>query len=212
MRYFLGLFYVIPLISHALEVNITADMPSLDVLHAGKEITLQRNQNPDNKIADDYAKTSRACPPFCIQPMHLAEGVETVGELEVLAYLDKSSWGDKDILVIDSRTPDWLAKGTIPASINIPWTVFNLKNGANTLEITDIMTQQFGVKQVDDLLDFTEAKTLVLYCNGPWCGQSAISIKTLLSFGYPAHKIKWYRGGMQAWESFGFNTVKTKGK
>jgi len=30
----------------------------------------------------------------------------------------------------------------------------------------------------------------------------------LLKYGYPANKIKWYRGGMQNWEILGFNTVK----
>jgi len=49
---------------------------------------------------------------------------------------------------------------------------------------------------------------LLLYCNGPWCGQSPTNIRTLLTLGYPAHKIKWYRGGMQAWESLGLTTVK----
>jgi hypothetical protein len=41
-----------------------------------------------------------------------------------------------------------------------------------------------------------------------WCGQSPSNIKTLLKFGYPAHKIKWYRGGMQSWSNLGLNTVK----
>jgi hypothetical protein len=29
----------------------------------------------------------------------------------------------------------------------------------------------------------------------------------LLALGYPAHKIKWYRGGMQSWKSLGLTTV-----
>jgi len=208
MRYMLALLCFAPLWTQALEVKITPDLESVDVMHGDKEVTIQRNQNTKNKISDGFSLTSRACPPFCIQPMHLAAGVETVAELEVLNYLDKSSWGDKNILVIDTRTANWLEKGTIPGSVNIPWTVFNLKNGANTIEIAEVMVKNFGVQQIDDLLDFTEAKTLVLYCNGPWCGQSPISIKTLLSFGYPADKLKWYRGGMQSWESYGFNTIK----
>jgi hypothetical protein len=43
-----------------------------------------------------------------------------------------------------------------------------------------------------------------------WCGQSPRNIKTLLKFGYPASKIKWYRGGMQNWETLGLSTVKPK--
>jgi len=30
----------------------------------------------------------------------------------------------------------------------------------------------------------------------------------LLKFGYPPEKIKWYRGGMQAWETVGLTTIK----
>jgi len=41
-----------------------------------------------------------------------------------------------------------------------------------------------------------------------WCGQSPTNIKDLLALGYPAHKIKWYRGGMQDWEILGLNTAK----
>ena len=59
----------------------------------------------------------------------------------------------------------------------------------------------------DALWNFAGAKTLVFYCNGPWCGQSPTNIKQLLSLGYPAHKLKWYRGGIQAWKSLGLTTV-----
>jgi hypothetical protein len=30
----------------------------------------------------------------------------------------------------------------------------------------------------------------------------------LLKIGYPAHKLFWYRGGMQDWENLGLTTVK----
>jgi hypothetical protein len=32
-------------------------------------------------------------------------------------------------------------------------------------------------------------------------------IWALLDYGYPAHKIKYYRGGMQAWQLLGLTTV-----
>jgi rhodanese-related sulfurtransferase len=69
------------------------------------------------------------------------------------------------------------------------------------------MVDQFGVVENEGVFNFSDAKTLVLYCNGMWCGQSPASIKTLLGFGYPSHKIKWYRGGMQSWSNLGLTTV-----
>lgn len=33
-------------------------------------------------------------------------------------------------------------------------------------------------------------------------------LKNLFKFGYPADRIKWYRGGMQNWEILGLSTAK----
>jgi hypothetical protein len=147
-------------------------------MHDGKKTTITRNQDQKNTVNPAFAKTSRKCPPFCIQPAVLAPGVETIAEVEMLDYLSKMSAGDDSILVIDSRTPDWVKK--------------------------------FGVKELEGLWDYSNARTLVMFCNGMWCGQSPNNIKNLLKFGYPADKIKWYRGGMQDWEILGLSTAKGK--
>ena len=192
------------------EVNITPDMASVEVLHEGKKTTISRNQNQKNTVNRDFAWTSRKCPPFCIQPAVVAPGVETIAELEVLAYLARINAGDESILVIDSRTPDWVKKGTIPGAVNIPWTALNPARGADPISIGEIMVEKFGVKELEGLWDYSSAKTLVLFCNGMWCGQSPNNILNLLKFGYPADKIKWYRGGMQDWDILGLSTVPGK--
>ena len=93
--------------SSGLEVKISNEIDFIDVKHKGKIVRIQRDQSSDNTINPDYAKTSRKCPPFCIQPGKLAEGVETIGELEILDYLVRSTNGDSSILVVDSRTEGW---------------------------------------------------------------------------------------------------------
>ncbi len=192
-------------------VNITKGLMEVEVTHHGHKVKIKRNQDNKNKVKKAFAKTSRPCPPFCIQPMKLAEGVETIGELEVIDYLKKKEAGDDSILVIDSRTPDWVKKGTIPGSINIPWTKLNPAKGADPISIAEILENQFGAKEKDDgSFDFSNAKTLVMFCNGMWCGQSPNNIKNLLKLGYPPEKIKWYRGGMQDWEILGLSTAKGK--
>jgi len=197
----------LPMSVQALEVGITPTMSTVEVMHNGAKVTIQRNQDQKNTIKKAFAKTSRKCPPFCIQPSTLAPGVETIAEVEMLGYLSKMSAGDSSIIVIDSRTPDWVKKGTIPGAINLPWTKLNPAKGADPISIAEIMEEVFNVKQVEGLMDFSKAKTAVLFCNGMWCGQSPNNIKNLLKFGYPAHKIKWYRGGMQNWETLGLTTV-----
>ena len=191
-------------------VKITPDIGEVTVMNHGKKVSITRNQDQKNTINPAFAKTSRKCPPFCIQPAVLAPGVETIAEVEMLHYLKKMSDGDNSIMVVDSRTPDWVAKGTIPGSVNIPWTHLNPAKGADPISIGEIMVGKFGAKEVEGLWDYSNAKTLVMFCNGMWCGQSPNNIKNLLKFGYPSHKIKWYRGGMQDWEILGLSTVKGK--
>ena len=191
-------------------VKITPGLASVEVMHDGKKATITRNQDQKNTITPAFAKTSRKCPPFCIQPAVIAPGVDTIAELEVLDYLSKMNAGDTSILVIDSRTPDWTRKGTIPGAVNIPWTALNPAMGADPISIGEILVDRFGVKEMEGLWDYSGAKTLVMFCNGMWCGQSPNNIKNLLKFGYPADKIKWYRGGMQDWEILGLSTAPGK--
>ncbi len=193
----LALALPLPAAAGEMAVKINADIASVDIMHKGKKVKLMRNQDQKNTVNPAFAKTSRKCPPFCIQPAVLAPGVETIGEVEMVKYLHKMSDGDDSILVVDSRTPDWVKRGTIPGAVNIPWTHLNPAKGADPLSIAEIMTKKFGAKDLEGLWDYTDAKTLVMFCNGMWCGQSPNNIKNLLKFGYPAHKIKWYRGGMQ---------------
>ena len=193
--------------SHEKPVGITSTLMEQEVMHDGEAVIIKRNQNSTNTIASDYALTSRPCPPFCIQPMDLAPGVETIGELELLAMMEKMNFGELDGLLIDSRTPDWAEKGMIPGAINLPWTTLSVKK-SDMFTISDIFETTFGAIPLDGMWDYSNAKTLILYCNGAWCGQSPTNIRTLLTLGYPAHKIKWYRGGMQSWQGFGLTVVK----
>ena len=187
-------------------VNITRSLSSIDVQHNGKTVTIQREQDTANRMNPDFTLTSRKCPPFCIQPLAIAPGVETIGELEILEYLKRRAAGDDSVLVIDSRGPKWIVKGTIPGSVNIHYKKLSIN--ADEDGMADIIGKQFGAERLSKLWDFSDARTLIFFCNGMWCGQSPRNIRSLLKIGYPPAKIKWYRGGMQAWETMGLTTVK----
>ena len=57
------------------KVQITADIPHVEVQHNGKKVRIVRNPDVDKMIDPDFALTSRPCPPYCILPMHLSPGV-----------------------------------------------------------------------------------------------------------------------------------------
>jgi rhodanese-related sulfurtransferase len=195
--------------------KIAPMIESVQVTHNGQPVTIQRGHNPEAHLPEFFQKTERGCPPFCVQPMIAVPGVDTIGELEMLDYLHRMAQGDQGVLVVDSRTPDWVMRGTIPGSVNIPWNKINIDT-AGTFEtpaeaegFKHILADEFGASQKEDgSWDFSSARTLVLFCNGIWCPQSTANLKTLVGYGYPVYKLKWYRGGVQDWVSVGLTTVK----
>lgn len=207
----------------ALDVNISKDLPAVQVMHNGVPVTIQRIQDQKNHLTGGFSKTSRKCPPFCIQPMHPAPGVTTVGELELLHFIQTKLKNGTGVL-IDARTPDWHKKGTIPGSINIPFTTFEhsefhpqlraamaklgVKLKANNSSLFGELLVKLGLKSSNSSpWDFSNAKDVLLWCNGMWCGQSPRAIRNLLKLQYPANKIYYYRGGMQAWQILGLTVV-----
>lgn len=173
----------------AQEVNIASGFPGFDVETEDGPVRIERNQDTQNTIHPDFALTSRPCPNFCIQRMSAGEGVETVGEREIFDLLQA-----KTAIMMDARTEEWHFKGTIPGSLNLPYVEVHSR------------LDEIGCEKGKSW-DCSNAKTVIVYCNGPWCGQSHMAIKSMLREGYPADKIKYYRGGMQAWHSFGLTVV-----
>jgi rhodanese-related sulfurtransferase len=187
----------------AQEVNLTADLPYLDIEYEGKHVRIERIQDPEHRLDNSFTKTSRPCPPFCIHPMQAAIGVQTVGELELLNFLVESVRTGKGLL-IDSRLPEWYRKGTIPGAVNVPWNL--LAAGPDNPSTAKILSA-LGASDADGEWDFRPALHLMLFCNGPWCDQSPRAIKNLIALGYPPEKLYYYRGGMQLWLLMGLTTV-----
>ena len=189
------------------DYNICAGLPAVEVLHLGQPVIIRREQDPAATIRAEYAATARPCPPYCIQPMHLAPGIETLGELEVLDYLKRIHGGERKLMVVDSRTPDWYEKGTIPGAVNIPYSQNNAGQPTDLAGLKKTLLEKFGVIESAGEYEYYAAYTLVIFCNGPWCGQTPNFIRTLIDLGYPDSILKWYRGGMQDWCSLGLTVV-----
>jgi rhodanese-related sulfurtransferase len=183
------------------KVMITPSIDAVTINHHGVPITVERIQDTDNRLADDFTKTSRPCPPFCIHPIIASEGVRTIGELELLDFLIQYV-ADQKGLLIDARMPNWYNSETIPGAVNVPFVIFTKASAKR-----ERMLKLFGTTTTAGKADFSNAVKLTLFCNGPWCDQSPRAIKGLINAGYPPEKIQYYRGGMQAWKSFGLTTV-----
>jgi rhodanese-related sulfurtransferase len=173
--------------SEEIMVGISPTLPTVEVNHRGTPTTVKRIQDTSNKLVDDFAKTSRPCPPFCVHPMQSAPGVKTVGELDLLDFLS-SDVAQGNGLLIDARMPKFYNSETIPGSINIPFVLFTSSAG-------DILPLLGALSDNSGDWDFSDAKDLLLWCNRPWCDQSPRAIKALVKEGYPPEKLRYYRGG-----------------
>lgn len=161
-----------------------------------------RNQNKNNPINPVFGITDRGA----LQPIIIDERIQTVGELEVIDFMKKMTKDPENYAIIDARKSDWFDKSRIPGAINMPFPQFGSKDSAS------MFLEDLNVTENEGVLNFDNAKNIVVYCNGFSCRQSAFLIKekkfSLLNLGYPAEKILYYRGGMQAWETVGLTVEK----
>ena len=186
-------------------VALVEGLPELRFEVNGQAFTIARNPDPKAEIKGEFARTSRACPPFCIQPMQPVAGVPTLGELELLTFLrDKVATGEG--VLLDARLPDWFAKGSIPSAVNVPFATLAPENPFRY----DIL-QALGARPAGGgKLDFAAVPELVVFCNGAWSDQSLRALVALIEAGYPVEKLRYYRGGMQDWVMLGLTVAMTE--
>jgi rhodanese-related sulfurtransferase len=182
------------------KVKITPDISYIYIYHKGKAVKTHRIQDTRHKLTGEYAKTYR--PGTYIQPINLKNGVQTVGEVEVLQFM-KNKVNKKRGLILDVRDRAKYAKESLPSAVNIP-----VKIGKNSGAMKKIFKSLGMVELGDGSWNDRRAMELVVYCDGLWCKKSVEMINILLEHGYPADKIFYYRGGFQMWKILGFTTVK----
>lgn len=127
-----------------------------------------------------------------LQPMIPAAGVTPVGEIDIIEMI-----GKEGSMLVDMRMTDHVLQlGTIPGSINIPYT-----------EVAMNM-DKFGCAKQGEGWNCEGVTTKVYaFCNSSTCPQSPNGIRAMIREGYPADLIYYYRGGYQDWTIHGLTTV-----
>ena len=184
-------------------VKITKDIPYVYTTDSGKKIKVERIQDVDNRLTDDYTKTSRPCPPFCVQPTHVYPDIQNIEELEILKFMEDEVAKGKGV-IIDSRLKSWFELETIPSAINIPFSIIQNASKEKAKKIFMLLGMTIDA---DGTWNFSKAKDLAIFCNGVWCAQSHHLISGLLKYNYPKSKIFYYRSGFQGWKLLGLTTI-----
>ncbi|MCI5109565.1 MAG: rhodanese-like domain-containing protein [Marivita sp.] len=152
-----------------------------------------------NGVEMTITRSGPSCPSSCIQPMSAAAGVETLGELEVIGFLQNAVSTGTGLLV-DVRMPGTFSSGSVPGAVNVPVATFLPENPYRN----DLLSA-LGVSTPETAPGFAGAFTLVLFGNGPDDAAARDAITHLLGAGYPPSKIKYYRGGATTWSALGLN-------
>ena len=110
-----------------------------------------------------------------VQPLEVAPGVETIGELELVEHLEAGR------PAVDTRRAEYREQAAIPGTRGIPH---------------DEIAERAEELDPDEIT--------VLFCNGPQCTATPQAIRTLLDLGVPAARLRYYRGGLHDWMTLGF--------
>lgn len=207
------------------------EVPYIYVVHQGRSIKVERDIDKSfmapASIRGSLMTTSEACPPFCLLPVQLDLPVATIGETEIVDFMLSEIRDSKGVL-IDVRSKSQHEVGTIPGSVHYPATRFIRDQDGTELEA---IFEELGAKRrnnvnwidqqlekfelVDTSLltskwDFTNAKDLIFWSHAATSQLAPKVIKIMYEAGYPAQKMRWYRGGLAAWYYWGFTTYATK--
>lgn len=188
---------------NTLVIKINKDISSITTQDSGKNIEITRVQDVNNRLTDDFTKTSRPCPPFCIQPIKVKPTIETIAELEVFDFMKKKIATHKGIL-LDARLKSWFELETIPSAINLPFPILLNSNKKKVSRIFKLLGMKINP---DGSWDFKNAKELTIFDNGVWCSQASRLIQGLVKYHYPTSKLHYYRSGLQGWKLLGLTTV-----
>ena len=154
-------------------------------------MVIKRTNRPDTSATKRLLGTRRSCPSRCVQPHQAAEGVATIGELETIQLLKMHSG-----YLIDVRIPSLYSVGTIPGAVNIPYRLIVRR------------LNKLGCTKGTFKWSCLHAKDIVLFCDGPAGYEAPRAIRQIIRSGYPASKIRYFRGGLQSWNHLGLTVEK----
>jgi rhodanese-related sulfurtransferase len=172
-------------------VGLTPDMMSVTVETPGGPVEIMREQDndapPGRRLDADLAALSEF--------LHPADGARRGRDPGGRAG-GSGGVQDPGTVVVDGRIRPQFEAGTIPGAVSVPYT-----------EAADRLGELGCEVDFDGWICEGDLPQVVLFCNGPWCGQSPTAARRMIEAGFPAENISYYRGGMQNWNMLGLTVV-----
>lgn len=180
--------------------DISVGIPSVSFNFGGTAFSVERNAQP--KDVGRFMPEDMACPPRCIEPGSAASGVQTLTELEVLAYM-QSKITDGSGILVDARLPEAFAEGSLPGAISVPAATLVADN-----PYREDLLLALGARGSLGQMQFDGAFDLLVFDDGAFSPVARTAVSRLLDAGYPAQKIFYYRGGLHMWHALGLSVTR----
>ena len=163
----------------------------------GQEKSIAQAPRVDGQTVSRFFELGAGCDGLCIAPDTAADGVKTITENAVIAFMTNDVAAGTGLL-IDGRDRAARAIGYLPTSANVPQTLVTPDN-----PLLPEIFAALGARSLLGAYNFSDAMTRVIYDAGPTTMDAHNLINAMIAEGYPAEKIKYYRGGMQVWSTLG---------
>lgn len=176
-----------------------AFLPSVPALAQDSAITpdLPRFETNLSGLAVSITRSGPNCPPACVEPLYIMDGVETVAELDVIEFLDVTASNGTGLLV-DTRAQTDFAKATLPGAVSVPAATVSPENPYRG----DLLAALGFSGQGGSATTYT----LLVFDQNAASPEAAQAVRDLVQAGYPADKILYYRAGIDGWTALGLST------
>lgn len=188
---------VAPFLAAMAAAQTTVPQPEATFAFEGQSLNVTAASPSASRPAGIFASLPPVCAASCIAPVTVAQGVATIAEPDVFAFLEAEVAQNVGLLV-DARSPEGRARGFIPGSVSLPHATLAPDN-----DFRDEILTALGARAFEDVFNFTDAQNLVIFDDGPTQTDAGLLVAHLLDAGYPPAKLRYYRGGMQVWSVLG---------
>ncbi len=196
---FVGAAVISGVVATTLWAQVMDSVTPVAFVFNGQEKSISQSADTAPEIVARFAVRAGDCRDICVGPASPAPSISAIGEAEVINFVG-SSVANGDGLLIDARTQVRRSTGFIPGSINVPVALLAQDNPY----FSDILLAMGG-KNIGGEMEFSDALPVVVFDDGPMMHDASDFINALIGVGYPASKIRYYRGGMLVWSTLGLS-------
>lgn len=177
------------ILAAGLAVNVTAVLAEarpvpekVEFMFDGATVNIAVMAPEASRYAAVFAAHDPSCNPHCIAPERAAPGGQTLTQPDVQTFLE-GKVGANTVLLVQARMSHGRDLGSLPVAVSLPSDAVGSEK-----EFRSDILKALGARAFEDVFNFTDAQSLVVYDSGPTQNDAETLIRDLLAAGYLSGK------------------------